>query len=555
MMSKVEPKSRQRAWTPKSRTGCITCRYSTFFSKPEYSMIEVAGRIRKIKCDETKPACTKCTTTGRKCDGYSPPKPKHLSEMPDATNDEKEGFHYFRTFTATESTDYVSESQLVRQVLQLSHSISTVRHAAIALGAMHQRFVLKKELAVNVDVMDPTMRFALLQYNNAIQQTIEISRSKRRISQAITLVSCMLFTALSSIQGHYLQTILHLGRGMEILEALERIQKARCGMNQPLPVSLPVFRSIFERLNVQCRFYLDLGQLRVWRPTAIAVPQAPKAPFKSIQAALSFYIDLFYALTLVLQSSNPVRSSEFSHDRSLIQSIELQFEFGEDACRYIPLDGSLSWASSKKTVHSLSVYRTSTKLFLHIAKKGPTRMETHWDELHAEFNQVVKHSSIIYDASANEIFQDSYQTSIGGPLLKQGVDQDERVENERVPWYAFNPGPIELLFTVATRCRDPYLRRAAIYLMMKFPRREGVWNSVVAGGLAQEAMDIEERLALEEKQTPGTLQMVRNASDIPDDCRIYGIALDVDGPRTARVRFRRKLDYELGLDGFIMNIQ
>lgn len=38
-------------------------------------------RIRKVKCDETKPDCNKCTSTGRKCDGYSletPPKAQNV---------------------------------------------------------------------------------------------------------------------------------------------------------------------------------------------------------------------------------------------------------------------------------------------------------------------------------------------------------------------------------------------------------------------------------------------------------------------------------------------
>lgn len=37
----------------KVRTGCQTC------------------KIRRKKCDETKPACLRCTTTGRNCDGYA----------------------------------------------------------------------------------------------------------------------------------------------------------------------------------------------------------------------------------------------------------------------------------------------------------------------------------------------------------------------------------------------------------------------------------------------------------------------------------------------------
>lgn len=29
-----------------------------------------------MKCDEAKPECERCTSTGRKCDGYVTPKPK-----------------------------------------------------------------------------------------------------------------------------------------------------------------------------------------------------------------------------------------------------------------------------------------------------------------------------------------------------------------------------------------------------------------------------------------------------------------------------------------------
>lgn len=46
---------RKRASKPKVRTGCTTC------------------KIRRVKCDETKPNCKRCTSTGRKCDGYEFP--------------------------------------------------------------------------------------------------------------------------------------------------------------------------------------------------------------------------------------------------------------------------------------------------------------------------------------------------------------------------------------------------------------------------------------------------------------------------------------------------
>ncbi|KAH4069175.1 hypothetical protein HBH98_012240 [Parastagonospora nodorum] len=51
-MAQPNGKVRQRAWKPKNRSGCKTC------------------KIRKVKCDEEKPFCKRCTSTGRTCDGY-----------------------------------------------------------------------------------------------------------------------------------------------------------------------------------------------------------------------------------------------------------------------------------------------------------------------------------------------------------------------------------------------------------------------------------------------------------------------------------------------------
>ncbi|KAL2829505.1 hypothetical protein BDW59DRAFT_142169 [Aspergillus cavernicola] len=45
----------RRKWTARVKSGCITC------------------RIRRVKCDEGKPDCGRCRSTGRKCDGYTHP--------------------------------------------------------------------------------------------------------------------------------------------------------------------------------------------------------------------------------------------------------------------------------------------------------------------------------------------------------------------------------------------------------------------------------------------------------------------------------------------------
>ncbi|TLS28479.1 hypothetical protein PpBr36_01296 [Pyricularia pennisetigena] len=63
---KPDRQRRTRASKPKVRTGCITCKLS-----PSIVSGATQGEvIRRVKCDEGKPACARCTSTGRHCDGY-----------------------------------------------------------------------------------------------------------------------------------------------------------------------------------------------------------------------------------------------------------------------------------------------------------------------------------------------------------------------------------------------------------------------------------------------------------------------------------------------------
>lgn len=47
--------TRQKRWAPKSRSGCMTC------------------KKRRIKCDEARPSCSRCTLSNRVCEYQTPP--------------------------------------------------------------------------------------------------------------------------------------------------------------------------------------------------------------------------------------------------------------------------------------------------------------------------------------------------------------------------------------------------------------------------------------------------------------------------------------------------
>ncbi|CAG9950839.1 unnamed protein product [Clonostachys rosea f. rosea IK726] len=104
------------------RTGCITC------------------KKRRVKCDEQKPVCMRCTRYGQHCDGYEadrlaqnprPAAPKGkpillpaVKVIPDLrSNNEQRSFDFFRSITGPKfSSDYDS-GFWVATVLQFSHMI------------------------------------------------------------------------------------------------------------------------------------------------------------------------------------------------------------------------------------------------------------------------------------------------------------------------------------------------------------------------------------------------------------------------------------------------
>ncbi|KAF2103134.1 hypothetical protein NA57DRAFT_72118 [Rhizodiscina lignyota] len=319
---------------------------------------------------------------------------------------------------------------------------------------MQQKFWSGKETAVAADAADPNTRFALEQYNKAIQQIIMTSGSGQSADQAITMGVCVLFPSLSSIQGHQEQTLIHLETGMKILERLETIRATRQDLDDLIPISFPAARSLFKRLNVQSRFYLSLENLQTWHSRKISVPQAPINTFDSTPAALAFFVDLFYVLTLVMQSPDSPQGLGPSNLLRHLNSIQVQFTAGEAACTgMLHNQGSSLTKKDIRGLQVLGIYRVSIKLFLKIAGIGFDRKEMDWDELQPEFREIFRLSCTIYDAPPDDIVQYSRQLSSDTELLKNGPSLSKRLENGRPPQYASNPGNLRDAQLSTTRRR------------------------------------------------------------------------------------------------------
>jgi hypothetical protein len=98
------------------------------------------------------------------------------------------------------------------------------------------------------------------------------------------------------------------------------------------------------------------------------------------------------------------------------------------------------------------------------------------------------------------------------------------------PYISLDLGIIGPLFDVASRCRDPTIRRKAIGLLESTPRQEGIWNASLAAALAQRLVEVEEE----------GLGNVTSCSDVPKLARLFDIEPKFDPfGRKATIRYSR----------------
>jgi hypothetical protein len=123
------------------------------------------------------------------------------------------------------------------------------------------------------------------------------------------------------------------------------------------------------------------------------------------------------------------------------------------------------------------------------------------------------------------------------------------------PVFSSCSGLLSALWLVASRANSTVLRRRAIALMVDYPRREGVWDSVLAGRVAWESLMLEETALNGELGvcTPGSefYQMGLGARSeyIPDSNKVRCIEIRYVAARMMEVEFQSVKQYEAGEKG------
>ncbi|TLD07357.1 hypothetical protein PgNI_10124 [Pyricularia grisea] len=513
-----------RKGNKKVRTGCKTC------------------KIRKIKCDEEKPACRRCTDTGRTCDGYNKrttpglfhptpiapvgqarvPRghgrilvlsrtanqqrsilPMLPSSIPGLENNQGRALQFFGSVVAPALSKGIKDEFWRRVVLQMASTQPAVRHALTAISTVFEVSVVRDPS--HITPATPTIGqnpLATDEYNKAIRHMINCADDQ------LAVVVCIIFVSLEILQQNRLAAVDHCRHGVLIMNNTRMSPWVRDNILPTLrrlavfpyffgsvPDSFPALSEVFhpgERFRT-----LDdaLASMDSWTAHAMRLIRGAD-PYRIPRGCdddlpEDDYRDPYRSGPL---SGNPIPEDMRAQQQMVLQSMR-RWQDGMNeyltlaAAAATPIDPEDLWKSSLLQMRCLVLQVWLTANFF--PEEGQMAFDQHMDS----FRKVV---SLGYKMRA------SRQASAGRRQSKcttEPPSHSSEAGNTAAPpiqfSFASEMGVMPILFFTTMRCRDLELRLHALALLWELSTaREGLFRVDRMAHTARRCVELEHDIDL-----------------------------------------------------------
>ena len=415
-------------------------------------------RIRHVKCDELKPFCHRCSSTGRVCDGYSSPGILTLETLPGPVRSKMESryFDLFRrnTILGLKGFDHGSTFWSY-MVLQFSQSSPAVLHAVLALAALNEHQDGKSSGVGDAG----GYRLYLTQYNKAIGY---LRARQSRQETPLTLTCCVLFICLENAQGNDDTALAHLQNGLKILQNWK--MDARTSASEDMAIQN--LTDVFRRLDMQATIFLDSRQPELNATStlrSLPTEHSDSLCFSSMRDAQISLEEIELRLFYVLTTKSTQHRSSQSHDEllstraPLLRGLAGRFEDWKKA-----FDSFSNRESEKLGMEDvrlgvlLALHYESTTLMLGIKSKQAPNMQDllTWESKITRINDISR--SLIKTTTSEGRFTFSADTGVIAPL-----------------YYA------------AMRATSSAVRQQVIKTLRSVRCREGFWDAETAATIAE----------------------------------------------------------------------
>ncbi|KAM0247599.1 hypothetical protein ACHAQJ_009791 [Trichoderma viride] len=463
-ISEVPPaKTRHR----KVKTGCQTC------------------KKRRVKCDERRPACQRCVSTGRVCDGYgiwggggnaygSSEKVPSFSNSSLARSKKKQtlqnvvvmsqrhriagrpasiGFEYFRRYTTTKLPGLFESGFWDSLVLQASEQEPAVLHAVTALGAAHKN----------------EEHISLIEYNKAIRHLRHSLNRSDRDALRVCLITCMLFVCLELLRGGFKAGYAHLSNGLRILREIQSYEGITTNNEDIILRSHAqsvedTLVEVFSRLNVQTALFSHVSSYLLYVGENAQASRTYDIPpiFSSLRDARK-HLD---ALINGSHSLGQQASQLLLGQQPFPEVLYRDQEHLETALMkwLVTMDSSLKELTRTPTwrtkfgIPMLFLYHTMTRIMAATSLRGVDEMI--FDKYLPDFELLLKQSSDLWAMMLHELKKSFHVKGSKMPDINFTIDM----------------GFIPPLYYALAKCRQPNLRRVILKLLKEVPHREGAWD-------------------------------------------------------------------------------
>ncbi|KAI9846320.1 MAG: hypothetical protein M1837_004173 [Sclerophora amabilis] len=490
---------RSRAKKPKVKTGCITC------------------KIRRVKCDEQKPACERCLSTGRRCDGYAtrngdgkgsddnsdevvhqnwpyitaPLSGSAPSVIPAAGAQEHHSLQFFLCRTLLELWGQSKPEGWVQTLLQASHSESAVRHAVVALASLHEK-IQSADMRTNTDHNIDKDGFALRSYNKSIRHLQKALSTCGPQSTEIALMACVMFICFEVILGNNATAASHLKSGLNILCLRHGDRRLALSHFHHRDNS---FEQLFARLDIQASsFSGELSpQIELCPERELSSILRIPDSFSTLDQARDFFCSLMGWAYDYLRSTAghfKYRPIDLIPSMVIAERNDLEDQLHQWATTFSKFIKDTGNEMQAKSLRGSILLKTLSKTMFIMMSTCLQADETAYDRQDALFAEITSLAESLVDVSETRGRKISFSTELG---------------------------IIQPLYFTATKCRDPSTRRQAMALLSKSTCREGVWDGLAMGKIAEHVVAVEE----------ADLE-VRESGDVPERNRVHGVAIILD---------------------------
>ncbi|KAK0721211.1 Alpha/Beta hydrolase protein [Apiosordaria backusii] len=471
----------------RSKRGCITC------------------RIRRVKCDETRPECTRCKKAGRNCDGYAAtssqlsgrelatavrtlqvigPAARVLGEA--VLTEDSACFDFFRVCTVAMTSSAFPAPFWSRHVLQVAHSEPAVWKAAVAVGALHRRWEARSKIRFRTNPMKTSQESNMTEEftKQAMQQYWSAISMARTIHDPVVLmVMSVILAAAANMAGEWAASHIHIQSGLKLVAAASQTHDSN-NNNQTMSSEISSIAQTLSRLDLLVMTFEDsrapyayvdplTGNLP---PSILDMPRVGQL-HDLMHASMHLFNIFRYFLSVeggYLTGYLPASSLPPLQSRITADIATWKTEFNNLLTTLPP-----SSRHSNTTILSLELYHSVLSLMSSAGISGPS---SRWDAHLPSFIHILSLCEKIH-------------THTPSPL----------------PFFmSLEPGLVMPLFLTITRCRHPLIRRRGLRLLKSLNRQEGMWNSPAACVVA------EQKVLAEEEHLPFPLPLyIENLDDMP----------------------------------------